>query len=239
MKVLVIQHVACEGPGSIDVAFHRAGVQLEIVHLWQRQKIPKTLHKYEGLVILGGPMNVYEESQYPFLRDEDDLVSEAITKGIPTLGICLGAQLIAKACGARITSGARKEIGWYEVCLTPDGRKDEIFSCFPPKFKAFQWHGDTFEIPRGAHHLASSDLFPRQAFRYDNAFALQFHLEVDERMIQTWLQDYSSELASLPYINRDQVLQETYANITELRQHAGTFNTQFLNFLKPKVGCNS
>ncbi len=180
-------------------------------------------------------MNVYEESQYPFLRDEDDLVSEAITKGIPTLGICLGAQLIAKACGARVTSGTRKEIGWYEMHLTPEGEGDGIFSCFPQVFKVFQWHGDTFEIPRGATHLATSEQFSHQVFRYYNAYALQFHLEVDEAMIRAWLQEYAMELASIPYVQPDQVLADTRANITGLHQLADIFYAQFLNFLGCRI----
>ncbi len=231
MKVLVIQHVACEGLGGLEGAFHREGMLLDVVNLWRGQELPKTIHNYGGLVILGGPMNVYEESQYPFLRDEGDLISEAISKGTPALGICLGAQLIAKACGARVTSGARKEIGWHDLFLTPDGEGDRIFSHFPRKFKVFQWHGDTFEIPRGATHLAASDLFPHQAFRYYNAYALQFHLEVDEGMIQAWLQENAAELASLPYIQPDHVLADTQANIAGLHQIAEGFYEQFLNLL--------
>jgi len=231
MKVLVIQHVACEGLGGLDGVFHRAGVHVDIINLWRGQELLKTLHGYGGLVILGGPMNVYEEDQYPFLRDEGVLINEAVTKGIPALGICLGAQLIAKACGARVTSGLRKEIGWYELQLTPDGEVDKLFSRFPRRFKVFQWHGDTFEIPRGATHLTASDLFPHQAFRYYNAYALQFHLEVDEVMIQTWLHEYAGELASLPYIQADQILADTRANIADLHQIAQVFYTQFLNLL--------
>ncbi len=236
MKVLVIQHVACEGPVGLERVFRDAGVQYEIVRLWQGQELPKTLSSYKGLVILGGPMNVYEETRYPFLKSEGNLVNEAITKGIPTLGICLGAQLIAKSCGARVTSGSRKEIGWYELHLTPDGERDGIFSQFPRTFKVFQWHGDTFELPRGATHLATSNLFPHQAFRFYNAYALQFHLEVDEGMIRTWLREYAVELESLPYIQPDQVLNDTRANIAELYQLAEVFYSQFLNILGCKTG---
>ncbi len=138
-------------------------------------------------------MNVYEEEEYPFLVREDRLIKDAIKRDIPILGICLGAQLIAKAAGARVYKGEKKQIGWYPLRMTERAGEDPLFSGFPEELQVFQWHGDTFDLPEGATLLARDDLY-HQAFRYGKAYGLQFHLEITEGMIRDWISEYEKEV---------------------------------------------
>jgi GMP synthase (glutamine-hydrolysing) len=133
-------------------------------------------------------MHVGDREQHPHLTVELELIREAIDLGLPVLGICLGAQLIATALGARVYSNQVKEIGWYPVFPTPAAMEDALFNNFGKVEHIFQWHSDTFDLPAGAVHLASSQTCPTQAFRYGTTvYGLQFHLEVDERLIERWL----------------------------------------------------
>lgn len=226
---LVFQHIRCEGLGTIESAFSRRGINYRYIRLFDGEAIPEGLDGYTGVIILGGPMNVYEEDEYPYLRDEDLLIKKAIENDMPVLGICLGAQLIAKATGARVYKGKKKEIGWYDMRLTEGGRNDRIFKHFPEKMTVFQWHGDTFEIPPQADYLATSSLFPHQAFRIkNNIYALQFHLEVTEEMISRWVEEYEDELSSLDYIDPDEILRDTPVYINSLSNLAEKFFDNFL-----------
>jgi GMP synthase (glutamine-hydrolysing) len=178
MNALIIKHVDIEGPGLIEYCLEQEKISYQILELKAGVHLPK-LDDFTHIVFLGGPMNVYEEDRYPFLRDEDLFIKEAIQRGKSVLGICLGAQLIAKALGSKVLKAPIEEIGWYDVSLTKIGSNDPLFSNLPKKFPVFQWHEDTFEIPEKAKLLAISDSVLHQAFRYgENAYGLQFHLEV-------------------------------------------------------------
>ena len=124
------------------------------------------LDEFQHLVLLGGPMNVYEEDLYPFLRGEDLFIKESIQRGKWILGVCLGAQLIAKALRAKVFKAPLKEIGWYRISLTEEGSRDSLFSSLPKTFPVFQWHEDSFEIPDGGKLIATSTPVIHQAFRY-------------------------------------------------------------------------
>src|SRR5271157_252727 len=230
MHVQVLQHISCETLGGLEQAFEESGVTYEYLELYNGIEVPPHVES-NALVVLGGPMNVYEEDEYPFLKDENALIQEALRMGIPILGICLGAQLIAKASGARVTQGKHKEIGWYDLNLTPAGRKSSIFKGFPSQVKVFEWHGDTFEIPVRGTKLASSVLFPNQSFQVSNAFALQFHLEVNAEMVTTWMNTYVSELDSIDYVDAKQIWEETARYIDNLNKLALRFYGNFLNVL--------
>lgn len=196
-KLLVCQHVAYEPLGTLDPLFRKSGFRIRYVNFGRQPDAQPSITGYDGLVILGGPMNVDETAQHPHLNHEVEMIRQALQRNIPILGICLGAQLIAKALGARVTKNRVKEIGWYDVALTREGKSDPVLKHFQPVEKIFQWHGDTFDIPAGAVHLVSSPLCANQAFRYgERVYALQFHLEVDERMIERWLKvpDHVREL---------------------------------------------
>ena len=197
MNVLIIKHVDIEGPGLIEHCLKQREISHQTLCLGTDDLLPKP-DRFTHIVLLGGPMNVYEEDRYPFLRGEDLFIKEAIQRGKHILGICLGAQLIAKALGARVTKSPSKEIGWYEVSLTEEGSRDPLFSFFPKTFSVFQWHEDTFEVPKGGRLLVTSPSIPHQAFRYgENVYGLQFHLEVTRAMIREWMEEYDNELQGL------------------------------------------
>ena len=197
MNVLIIKHVDIEGPGLIEYCLRQRKISYQILCLGTDDLLPKP-DGFTHIVLLGGPMNVYEEDHYPFLRTEDLFIKEAIQRGKHILGICLGAQLIAKALGAKVTKAPVTEIGWYDMSLTEEGSTDPLFASLPKTFRVFQWHEDTFEIPKWGKLLATATTVPNQAFRYgDNAYGLQFHLEVTTEMIQEWMGEYGEEAPSL------------------------------------------
>ncbi len=187
-RLLVFQHVPYEILGTLDPLLRDAGFRIRYVNFGRYPDIRPDISRYNGLVVLGGPMNCDQSDRFPHLTTEVELIREAIAGGLPVLGICLGSQLIARALGARVYKNPVKEIGWYNLEPTKAGRKDPLFTHFQSSQKIFQWHGDTFDIPHGAVHLATSPDCPNQAFRYaDNVYGLQFHLEVDEPLINRWL----------------------------------------------------
>ncbi len=143
-----------------------------------------------GIVMLGGPMNVYQEEEYPFLKKEDLFIKGVLREEIPFLGICLGSQLLAKACGAAVTKSPEKEIGWYDVQLTEEGQQDELFHGLGQTLSVFQWHGDTFAVPDNGILLATGRPCRNQAFRVGRcAYGLQFHPEVTAAMVRTWSEE--------------------------------------------------
>lgn len=229
-EFLVLQHIECEDLGTIGPAMSGRGIGAEYVRLFDGEPVPQDIERYSGIIILGGPMNVYEEDEFPFLREEDVLIKKAIQKGSPLLGICLGGQLIAKATGATVTKGAKKEIGWYKLNLTQGGKEDKAFGKFPEELTVFQWHGDTFGIPQGAVHLAGSELFPNQAYRIgNNVYGLQFHLEVTEKTINSWITEYQDELSTLDYINYEKIIKDTPVYIKNLSAYAEIFYDKFFS----------
>lgn len=188
-RLLVFQHVPYEVLGNLDPLLHAAGYHIDYINFGRQPEAQPDTSTCDGLIVLGGPMNCNQSDRYPHLPTEIDAIRQMIEAKKPVLGICLGAQLIARALGAHVAPNRPKEIGWYELNPTADGRTDPLFSHFSSSQMIFQWHGDMFDIPHGAVHLATSPDCPNQAFRYhDNVYALQFHLEVDEPMISRWLQ---------------------------------------------------
>ncbi len=189
--ILVIKHVSIEGPGIIGDFFSDQGHKLKILDLEKRGSFPDLLEGIEAVISLGGPMNVYQEYSYPFLRTEDAFIRNIVKKGMPFLGICLGAQLLAKAAGAPVKKAPRNEIGFYRVSLTREGRKDPLFAGINDVFDVFQWHEDTFEVPEGGRLLAVTDPRMNQAIKLGNrAYGLQFHVETTEGMIKRWIREY-------------------------------------------------
>lgn len=188
-KVIVFKHVAHEVLGTLNPQLKKRGFRIRYVNFDRDPDARPTLDRYDGLIILGGYMGVYEADQYPHIKVEMQLIEEALRKNIPILGICLGAQLLAHALGADVRKNHEKEIGWYDISMTEAGKQDPLFGHFRAKEKIFQLHGDTFDIPKSAKHLAYSELCLGQAFSYgQNAYGIQFHLEVDQAMIDRWLE---------------------------------------------------
>ncbi len=186
MDVLIVQHVESEGPGTIGAFLADRGAVVHTVRAYAGEWPPADPTGCDAIVSMGGPMNVYEEDRYPFLRAETGLLARAVEAGVPVLGVCLGAQMIAKACGARVTRSPEKEVGWGVVTLTAAGRDDAMFHGLPGVLPVFQWHEDMFEVPAGGRLLAQSAACPHQAFRVRNAYGLQFHVEVTADMLAAW-----------------------------------------------------
>jgi GMP synthase (glutamine-hydrolysing) len=215
--ILALQQVPVETLGTIGTVLADAGLDCRSIQLYREAPRHLELDQAGGLVVLGGPMNVDQTDQYPFLAAELEWIREAIERGLPVLGVCLGSQLMAKALGAEVTPNAVKEIGWYPIELTPEAADDRLFgreagAAPVSRPTVFQWHGDTFELPPGAVSLARSEACENQAFRYgDRAYALQFHLEVTAEMIGLWLDEPGNrrELAEVEYIDPQAIREQT------------------------------
>ena len=165
-RLLVFQHVAHEILGTLDPVLRGSGFRIKYVNFERHPNFDPSLEGYDGLIVLGGPMNVDEVKRFPYLEREVHSIREALRARMPILGICLGSQLIAKALGAKVYKNQEKEIGWYDVRTSAKGKKDPLTSHFSSMERIFQWHGDTFDVPEGAELLASSPLCKNQAFRY-------------------------------------------------------------------------
>jgi GMP synthase (glutamine-hydrolysing) len=194
-QVLVFQHARSEGLGTIEGALRGSGHSFKYLRTFEGESVPKNADNLRGLVIMGGPMGVYEHAKYPFLKDEMKLIESFLKEGKPILGVCLGSQLLAAALGAEVKKGPRKEIGWYLVHLNASAAEDRLFEDQPSSFTAYHWHGDVFNLPADAVPLASSDLTALQAFRHgENVYGFLFHMEVTQEQIQTMLQEFSEEI---------------------------------------------
>ncbi len=185
MRALVIMHVESEGPGVFGELLQAAGAEVRIARLHLGDALP-AVDSIDAVLSMGGPMNVYEEPRYPFLRDETRFLQAAAARDLPVLGICLGAQMIAKAAGAAVTKNHVEEIGWSSVELTDAGAADPLFRGLPTLLPVFQWHGDTFAIPDGGTLLATGNDCHHQAFRFKRSYGLQFHLEADRALLSAW-----------------------------------------------------
>jgi GMP synthase (glutamine-hydrolysing) len=200
--VLALQHAAHEPLGNLATVLSEHGLGVEVLNLHAGDPVPRRLGKHVALVVMGGPMGVYEAEQYPFLIDEQRLIEWTVARGLPVMGICLGSQLLAAALGAEVFPSGRQEIGWFPVSLTSAAEEDPLFKGVASPLQAFHWHGDTFSPPPGAVHLASSTLTYQQAFRFgQSAYGLQFHLEVTGPIVT----DFAAE-ASLDKATRSALL---------------------------------
>ena len=188
--VLIIKHEEIEGPGTLGYFFNSTHWEVETVELGNGGRLP-SLDRCEAIISMGGPMNVYEEDRFPFLGLETEFLKGAIDKTIPILGICLGAQLLAKSMDAEVRKAECEEIGWYNLKLTKEARSDPLFKGLSSGLEAFQWHEDTFDIPPRGHLLATSSNCKNQAMRIGvAAWGLQFHPEVTLQMIEDWIDYY-------------------------------------------------
>jgi len=196
MTVIIVQHVAVEGPGRIGGALDRAGQSWRTVHVYDGQPVPVGPSGLDGLVVMGGPMGVHDTDRFPHLVDEQNLIADCLDAGIPVLGVCLGSQLLAATLGSVVGPGPALELGWHEVWLTPEGGADPALGQLSETFTPLHWHGDRFTLPAGAAHLARSGQTEVQAFRLgDSAYGLLFHLEVDQDQVRAMSAAFPADLA--------------------------------------------
>lgn len=185
---MVFQHVAHEPLGTLLPLLKRAGFRIRFVNFGRHPDFVPDLKGYSGLIVLGGPMGVYEAPRIPHLRAEQKAIENALKMNIPVLGICLGAQLIASVLGSSVNPAPGWELGWYKLNLTDHGPADALLKHYDSSNHVFQMHQDMFEPPKTAAHLATTDTCEGQAFRYgDKVYGFQFHLEADRAMILRWL----------------------------------------------------
>ncbi len=217
MHVHIIQHVEFEGPAHIGRWIDNHGHSRSETHLYRGDELPAAMN-LDRLVIMGGPMNIHEHERYPWLAAEKAFIGRVIGAGKTVIGICLGAQLIADVLGARVYAGPEKEIGWFPVTLTGEGRQSGLFDGLPDRFPVFHWHGDTFDLPAGAVRLAESAACANQAFLHDGrVLGLQFHLESTPESVEKITEQCVDEVVGgHPFIQ----------SVADMRNAAaGTFQT--------------
>jgi GMP synthase (glutamine-hydrolysing) len=221
---LILEHEESEGPGIFQPLLHASGLSFKRIKLFTGEAIPGA-ENLQGVLIMGGPMNVYEESAYPFLAEEDRFLKQCLRNAIPVLGVCLGAQLIAKAAGAKITKAPAKELGWYEVRLTDAGLYDPLLAGFAKNFSVFQFHEDTFDIPPGAVHILDAPGCLHQGYRIgNNIYGLQFHLEATQEMIVEWVADQGA--------HKTKIIEDTEQKIGLCHRHGKEFFVKFLSLCR-------
>jgi GMP synthase (glutamine-hydrolysing) len=195
LNALVLQHIACEPPGTYEDVLDERGVEIERVEIDEGDPLPDW-REFDALVAMGGPMSAGDDEALPWLTDEKRLIAQAVGAGKPFWGVCLGVQLLAASLGARVYPGAAPEVGILPVMLTEEGREDPVFGPLPDELPTLQWHGDTFDLPPRAVRLAGSPAYPNQAFRVGRAYGVQFHLEVSPGLAREWAEvpEYSASL---------------------------------------------
>jgi GMP synthase (glutamine-hydrolysing) len=244
-KLLVFQHSPREPLGVLDPMLRSAGFRMRYVNFSRHPDSQPQVGRYNGLIVLGGAMNVDQADLYPHLATEIAAIREAVHREIPVLGICLGAQLLAAALGANVRPNAVREIGWYRIHPTAAAQADRLCRHFDGSQHVFQWHAYTFDLPHGAVHLASTPTCPNQAFRYgDRAYGLQFHLEADERLIQRWLHvpEYRAEIeASGPGHQLERILRDTHGHASMAQGLSQRVFGDFLELFnwRPKIRLGS
>lgn len=199
-----LQHAPFEGIGSIESWLMKAGYMISATQFHESPSLPK-VGDVDLVIVMGGPMSVNDEDIYPWLATEKQFIHDLITAGKPVLGICLGAQLIANALGARVYKNPVKEIGWFPVTGI-SSRHDSHFT-FPSSINVFHWHGETFDLPPGAIHLARSEACEYQAFQIGSSvMGLQFHLETTPESARVFILNGRDELQLAPYIQSESSL---------------------------------
>lgn len=226
--LVILRHVPYEGPGLIEDMLEGRGGAYKVIDVFD-DGVPLSAAGFTGIVSMGGPMSV-NDGAAP-IEKEKELLLEAADRGIPILGVCLGAQIIASALGAKVFAGDDPEIGWGEVVLTKSGLADPLFAGVEKELPVLHWHGETFDLPEGATLLASSSQYENQAFRVGSrTYGLQFHLEVDEEMVREWVgKDLEGENGLIS--DSDGILEGIRSDLDRVRFGGSLFIGRFLDLV--------
>jgi GMP synthase (glutamine-hydrolysing) len=185
-RALVLQHIRCEPPGIFSGMLTDRGIAIATIELDEGGELPGW-REVDLVLAMGGPMGVHDQAEHPWLAAEKRWIATAVRAGVPYFGVCLGAQLLAASLGAPVHAGETPEVGVLPIKVTAAAERDPVLGVLGDQFPALQWHGDTFGLPAGAVHLARSEAYPNQAFRFGTAaYAVQFHVEVTDRMLAEW-----------------------------------------------------
>lgn len=230
--VRIFTHLACEPPGYLAKLLNKLDYPYHQVCLFDGEQVPMDLSDISGIVIMGGPGNVNEPTEW--MQQEIKLIQKALSHGTPVLGICLGAQLMSKALGGDVHPGNAVEAGWQKVSLLPHAKKHSCFSTAPMTFPVFQWHAHVFTAPPESTALATSDCADCQAFSYGNSLAVQFHLEMTEDIIRNLMQLYGSDLAGDSACNQSsrQILDDLEHGCRQINRMADIIFTPWFNSLR-------
>ena len=219
MKIHHLQHVPFEGLGSMEAVLKEKGHQLSSTHLYAKQTFP-SVNDIDWLIVMGGPMGIYEEDVYPWLSAEKKFIRDAIDSGKIVLGICLGAQLIADVLGARVYKNTDREIGWFDIIRSEEANATILSKAIPERVEVFHWHGDTFDIPKGAIPVAESEACKNQGFIMDDrVLAFQFHLETTAESAKSLIDNCGDELDGSSYVqSKNEILSDPqrFSNINQV-----------------------
>ncbi len=234
-RLMVFQHVAAEPLGTLHARIRKRGHRIRFHNFQHHPDSAPNVDRYQGLIVLGGPMNVEDQHRHPHLKTELLAIESALRQGKPVLGICLGAQLLAHVLGAPVQRHTQLEIGWYDLMTTQYGQSDPVLGALGERAPVFQWHGCTYALPSGAVQLARTESCEQQAFRFgQNAYGFQFHMEADAAMIERWLRlpAYRDELAAAG-IGRDEhsIREATAAMLTRMQALAEVTFNYFLDLV--------
>jgi GMP synthase-like glutamine amidotransferase len=224
-EVLLVQNTRMESSGYLGELLINDGFVIRVVDA-KHEALPEK--DYSLVVILGAPESANDN--LPYLQAEQKLIKKSVDGDIPVLGICLGSQLIAKTFGAKVYCGSQKEIGFYHDLIIDNNSK--LFAGFKNPFTVFHWHGDTFDLPKGATRLAHSKYYPNQAFQINSAVGLQFHLEINEEMVNLWLDKTQEKLQQIPYIDPQKIRSDIYENISIVKNNMNNFYNNFKSLFR-------
>lgn len=194
LKIHTFQHVPFEGLGCIEQWIATKGYSINYTKLYDKPQFP-ALNEFDWLIVMGGPMGVYDEAIYPWLKEEKEFIRQSIDSGKKVVGICLGSQLIAEVLGAKVYPNKQKEIGWFEIHKTESAKSLPLLEQLKEQFIVFHWHGDTFDLPADSERLFSSAVCLNQAFLYKKTvLGLQFHFEVTSQTLKEMIENGKNEL---------------------------------------------
>ncbi len=218
MRIHYLQHVFFEDLSSIDLILRVKGHELTATHLYEGEQLP-SVKEIDWLIVMGGPMGIHDEAKYPWLNAEKLFIKKAIESNKIVLGICLGAQLIADALGARVYQNKHREIGWFNISRSPELYDTVLSEIIPDQMEVFHWHGDTFDIPQGAKAIAASEACQNQGFIINNRVAgFQFHLETTLQSAKALINNCRDELDKSQYVQTESEILSDNQRFTNINQ---------------------